>query len=237
MTPSTILDDGSFPILGWAGPSDGMIRDDVMRGMAQAGFTVSHSSVSGGLDEIRRALDVAAGSGVRLLLIHTAWHVGDEYALDGERRSQIRALVEAIRDHPGLYGYHLRDEPRFHLLPLLAEVQAFMRGLDPYHLCYINHFPPIEGWGAPTAEAFWRRYIELAKPQMLSFDHYPVTVGNAGRYPGSCRPAQCLSARQAYREAGFLQLPGTPAQPVQRHGHPLLGFHLQRPARPVPYAD
>ena len=176
MTKS-VLDDGVFPIMGWAGPSEGMIREDVMRGMAQAGFTVSHSSVSGGLDEVKRALDVAAACGVRLLLIHSAWHVGDDFRFDDERRALIRGLVEAIRDHPGLYGYHLRDEPRFHLLPLLAEVQSFIRDLDGYHLCYINHFPPIEGWGAPTAEAFWWRYIELARPQMLSYDHYPVTMG------------------------------------------------------------
>src|SRR4029453_5087487 len=37
--------------------------------------------------------------------------------------------------------------------------------------------PPIEGWGAPTAEAFWRRYIETAHPQFLSYDHYALTVG------------------------------------------------------------
>jgi hypothetical protein len=63
------------------------------------------------------------------------------------------------------------------MLPMLAEVGDFIRELDPYSLCYINHFPPIEGWGAPTAEAFWRRYIALARPQMLSYDHYPVMIG------------------------------------------------------------
>lgn len=174
---ANVLEDGAFPIMGWAGPGNEMIREDVMRGMVEAGFTVSHSSVSGGVDEIRRALDVAASTGIRLLLVHSAWHVADDFQLDDGRRALIRSLVEAIRDHPGLYGYHLRDEPRFHLLPLLAEAQRFIRELDGYHLCYINHYPPIEGWGAPTAEAFWRRYIELNQPQMLSFDHYPITIG------------------------------------------------------------
>jgi len=174
---ATVLEDGVFPIMGWAGPSNEMIREDVMRGMAEAGFTVSHSGVSGGVDDLRRALDVAASAGIRLLVVHSAWHVGDDFQFDDERRALIRSLVEAIRDHPGLYGYHLRDEPRFHLLPSLAEVHGFIRELDGCHLCYINHYPPIEGWGAPTAEAFWRRYIELVRPQMLSFDHYPITIG------------------------------------------------------------
>ncbi|TFG73731.1 MAG: hypothetical protein E4H27_00245 [Anaerolineales bacterium] len=174
-----ILNEDVFPIVGWAGPGDTMIRADVMHGMADAGFTVSHSQVSGDLDDVVYALDVAAESGVRLLLVHQSWHVGDDYVFDADRQVLVTILVDAIKDHPGLYGYHLRDEPRFHLLPLLAEVHSFIHQRDPYHLCYINHFPPIEGWGAPTAEAFWRRYIELVKPQILSYDHYPIMIGTA----------------------------------------------------------
>jgi hypothetical protein len=167
----------AFPIVGWAGPSDGMIRPEVMRGMAEAGFTVSHSSVSGGAEAIGRALDVAAEAGVPLLLAHATWHVGDDFVLDDARRREIESLIRSVRGHPGLYGYHLRDEPRYGLLPLLAEVEAFVRSIDDEHLVYVNHFPPIEGWGAPTAEAFWWRYVELSKPRLLSFDHYPITVG------------------------------------------------------------
>ena len=173
-----ILNEDLFPITGWSGPGDAMIRPDVMRGMADAGFTVSHSRVSGGLDDVVHALDVAADSGVRLLLVHHTWHVGDDYVFDADRQVQVAALVDAVKNHPGLYGYHLRDEPRFHLLPRLAEVHAFIHARDPYHLCYINHFPPIEGWGAPTAEAFWWHYIEQVQPQMLSYDHYPIMVGS-----------------------------------------------------------
>jgi len=172
-----ILDEELFPIMGWAGPGDAMIRADVMCGMAEAGFTVSHSRVSGVLDDVLRALNAAADSGVRLLLAHQTWHVGDDYIFDADRQMQVAALVDAVKDHPGLYGYHLRDEPRFRLLPLLAKVHAFIHERDPYHLCYINHFPPIQGWGAPTAEAFWRRYINQVQPQLLSYDHYPIMVG------------------------------------------------------------
>ena len=179
MSSPTILDVDRFPIMGWAGPAGAMIRPDVLRGMAEAGFTVSHSGVSGDASEVIKALDVAAAANIKLLLVHPIWHVSDDYKLDDERKAQVRALVEAVRDHPGLYGYHLRDEPRFELLPLLAEVYAFMRSLDPFHAIYINHFPPIEGWGAPTAEAFWRRYIETTAPQFLSYDHYAITVATA----------------------------------------------------------
>lgn len=176
MSVKTILDDDRFPIVGWAGPAGAMLRPDVMHGMAEAGFTVSHSAVSGDAKEVLKALDIASAANIKLLLVHPAWHVGDDYILDELRKQQVRVLVEAVRDHPGLYGYHLRDEPRFALLPLLAEMVAFMRSLDPYHALYINHFPPIEGWGAPTAESFWRSYIDITSPQFLSYDHYSITV-------------------------------------------------------------
>ncbi|MFA6108895.1 MAG: hypothetical protein WDA75_09000 [Candidatus Latescibacterota bacterium] len=172
-----VLQDGIFPIVGWAGPGGEMIRDEVMAGMAEAGFTVSHSAPAPDLEAVKRALDVAQAHGVRLLLVHPAWHVGDDFALTEAHRQEIVALVRQVREHPGLYGYHLRDEPAFRFLPPLAEVSDLIRGEDPYHLIYINHFPPIRGWGAPTVEWFWREYIRLARPRMLSYDHYPITIG------------------------------------------------------------
>lgn len=175
---ANVLEEPTFPIVGWAGPGDDLIRPDIMAGMAEAGFTVSHSSVRGDVDAVIRALDVAADSGVRLQLAHAAWHVGDRDRFDDRRLGEVAALVDAVKDHPGLYAYHLRDEPRFDQLPKLAKVHNFILERDPNHLCYINHFPPIEGWGAPTAEAFWRRYIELTQPQFLSFDHYPITIAS-----------------------------------------------------------
>src|SRR5690349_2145029 len=101
MTKQTILDVDRFPIVGWAGPSGAMLRPNVMRGMAEAGFTISHSSVQGGASEVIKALDIAAESNVKLLLVHPAWHVGDNYRLDDEHKQQVRALVEAVREHPG----------------------------------------------------------------------------------------------------------------------------------------
>lgn len=172
-----ILDEEVFPIVGWAGPGGELIRPEVMAGMAAAGFTVSHSSAGADPQAVRRALDVAAEAGVRLLLVHPAYHVGDDYELTEARRREIAEVVKIAGSHPGLYGYHLRDEPRFQLLPRLAQVCDYVRSLDAYHLIYINHFPPIRGWGAPTVEAFWRGYIERCRPTMLSYDHYPVQVG------------------------------------------------------------
>jgi hypothetical protein len=179
MMKGHILDEEVFPIVGWAGPGGDLLRDDILAGMAEAGFTVSHSAPHPDPAAVEKALDLAHKNKVRLLLVHSLWHVGDDFKLNAARKKEITRLVERVRQHPGLYGYHLRDEPAFGLLPILAEVSDHIRNLDPYHLIYINHFPPIRGWGAPTAEWFWREYIRLGRPQMLSFDHYPITVGTA----------------------------------------------------------
>ena len=176
---NNILDDGVFPIVGWAGPSDEMIREDILSGMVEAGFTISHSSVNGGDAAMMRALDMAAKCGIRLNLQVPDWHVGDDFTFDEAKKKRIGELVGMVKDHPGLYGYQIRDEPFAPLLPTLAQVVRFIRDLDPYHLVYVNHNPPIEGWGLPTAEAFLTRWIELAQPQFLSYDHYPMTVATA----------------------------------------------------------
>ncbi len=173
---ATVLDEDIFPIVGWAGPGGAMIRPDVMQGMRDAGFTISHSSPSPG--ERLRALDIAHEAGMRLLLCDPAYFVGDDFQLTQAKRDEIAAVVAEVRDHPGLYGYHLRDEPKFDLFGALAEVVALFRDLDPYHLAYINHYPPVtqHGWGAGSIEVFWREYIRTVKPIMLSYDYYPLQV-------------------------------------------------------------
>ena len=63
-----ILNEEIFPIVGWAGPGGDMIRDDIIAGIAEAGFTISHSSPHPTEDAVRKALDIAHKNGVRLLL-------------------------------------------------------------------------------------------------------------------------------------------------------------------------
>lgn len=172
-----VLDEPEIPIVGWAGPSGDMIRDDVMRGMAESGFTISHSSTS--TEEAEAALDIAHRNGVRLILSLPDTHVGNnEFLLDEGRKRRLKELVARIKDHPGLYGYYLRDEPNFDLLDRISEFADFIRSMDTYHMCYINHFPPNrqDGFGAGSMELFWRYYIEKLKPRFLSYDHYCIQI-------------------------------------------------------------
>jgi len=172
---ATVLDEGVFPIMSWAGPSGDMIRPDIMQDLAEAGFTISHSSPNKG--ERLRALDIAADAGLRVMLCDKAWGIGDDFKLTAARKRDMKKAVEEVRGHPALYGYYLRDEPSFGAFQPIAKAMEFMRELDPYHVHYVNHFPIRQtGWGAGSMEVFWRKFIEMCKPTLLSWDLYCIEV-------------------------------------------------------------
>lgn len=173
-----MLDEPIMPILGWPGPSEDMLRDDVMKGMADAGFNLSLSGSQP--DRVIKDLDTAYRNGIRLVLSMSAYHVGDDYVLTEDKKREIRDIVAKVKDHPGLYAYHLRDEPRRFLLERIGEVAEFIRSLDSYHICYMNQNPPIHqnGLGAGSVEKFWKDYIKICKPRFLSFDHYSIQIGS-----------------------------------------------------------
>lgn len=176
-----VLDEDFFPIVGWAGPGYSSISDDLMAGMAEAGFNISLDNWGGhtsSVKEMVKALDMASRNRMKLILPHHAYHVANDYKFTASRKKEIRDLIKGVQDHPGLYGYYLRDELRFEMLPLLCEVHNFMKELDPCHLLYVNHFPAVHNWGAITYERFLKEYVRLAKPAYLSYDHYPITVAS-----------------------------------------------------------
>lgn len=179
--PYVMKDDATIPIMAWIGPSEGLIRPEVMGALAEAGFTVSLSKATPGRE--REALDIAHAAGVRLLLMLDGFDLGRMSYADGRgyrlkpaQRERIRKAVEAVKDHPGLYGYHIHDEPAHADLDWIAAVIGEIRRLDPYHVCYVNHNAPViqGGYGAGTQEALWKDYVRKVRPRFLSYDHYPV---------------------------------------------------------------
>ena len=173
---ATVLDDDVFPIVGWAGLSGDMITPETMRDMRKAGFTVNHGNLKG-RDPVE-VLDIAHAAGMRMIVCADVLHVDDGLVVTDERRQAIESLVRRIQDHPGLYMYHLRDEPRWKTLEPLAEVAKIVRTLDRHHPCYVNHNPPIGGREAATAEELIRKACELMPPDFLSYDHYVMCVAS-----------------------------------------------------------
>lgn len=62
--------------------------------------------------------------------------------LDDEQRKMLRTFVDGVKDHPGLLGWYLADEPEGHgNNPLwYKDVYTFIRGLDPYHPCFMTNY-------------------------------------------------------------------------------------------------
>ena len=176
-----MADDETVPIMAWVGPPPEFITPEVMARMAEAGFNVSLAEA--GADEIVRCLDVAHLAGVRLIWRTDAFDLGRMtpdrgrgYRLTARQKRRIRDAVELVREHPGLYGYYVHDEPAHADYDWIAAVIHEIEALDPYHMCYVNHNAPViqGGYGAGTQEALWLSWIDKTRPRFLSYDHYPI---------------------------------------------------------------
>ena len=153
-----------------------MIRPDTMRDMRKAGFTVNMGGDP--KRDPREVLDIAHQAGLRMILCDPVLHVEDDLDLNATRRSAVEALVNKVKDHPALYMYSLRDEPRLKALESLGRMATLIRSLDRKHPCYVNHHPPIGGREAATAEELLRKACLCMPPEFLSYDHYVMCVAS-----------------------------------------------------------
>jgi hypothetical protein len=200
----TVLDEELFPIVGWAGLEGEMLRPDTMRDMAEAGFTVNH-----GGDDSRdpvEVLDIAHESGVRMLYKNDTFHVCDDFKLTARRKREIEKLVAKIKDHPGLYMYYLRDEPKVHALEIIGKVARFIKELDPYHLCYVNQVAPSWTQGVPTIEEFYKRLFEVMDVEFLSYDRYPIRVADQATLDAHPNDPWYFPRHKLYVRPDFYQL-------------------------------
>ncbi len=84
-------------------------------------------------------------------------------------------IVRAYGSHPALFAYYVTDEPDTSAFPALARVVEIFRKLDPEHPAYINLFPNYassEQLGAPDYYTYVKEYIEVCRPDFVSYDHY-----------------------------------------------------------------
>ncbi len=120
----------------------------------------------------------------------------------------LQALVsgsptEPLADSPAFMGYMIADEPAASAFPDMGHRIDEVRKLKPGKLGYVNLFPnyaPAWTFGGPTYDDYIRGFIEVAKPDVLSMDHYPVMRPSTDTRPNyranleSCR-AQSVKAR------------------------------------------
>ncbi len=159
----------------WAGPR---LTDAVARQLAEGGWNV----VWAGEED----LDVAARHGLRAQLQHPL--LNPESLDVPQRREQLDALVDRVKNHPALYSYFLRDEPSAQDFPGLGKLVAYLRERDPAHLAYINLFPTYannaqlgtEGDVVTAYREHLRLYMEIVQPDLVSYDHYQFRANGDG---------------------------------------------------------
>ena len=95
----------------------------------------------------------------------------------GEIRRRVNALVKQVKGHEAIFGYYLRDEPGAAAYPGLGRWVAAYREADPDALAYINLFPNYaspQQMAVETYEAYIASYVEIVKPEFISYDHYAL---------------------------------------------------------------
>lgn len=97
--------------------------------LAECGFNINFSHL-GSLKDLQVSLDLAQQAGVKVM------------ATCAELETATDSAVAAVKDHPALYGYFLRDEPLPAAFPYLAEWARRIEKADGgEHPLYLNLLP------------------------------------------------------------------------------------------------
>ena len=148
-----------FPILSWGGiPAN---KADSLFALAkECGFT-HHLGLYRAPESLIAALDAAQRAGISMI-------AGHPYIKDSTEQA-----VAAIKDHPALAAYHLKDEPELSDFEWLKSVYDRVRELDPVHACYINLYPNW-AWGEQQYAQNIEAFASLFDLSFYSFDNYPI---------------------------------------------------------------
>lgn len=192
----------------WAGPMP--MTEPVARQMADGNWNLvwcsGRGAPVGDIEHYRTQLDVLQHHGLRGIV---ACDLFNPKSLDSpEQKARLDAFVDAVRTHPALYAYHLKDEPNASTFADLARMKDYLDQKDPSHLKYVNLFPnyatrkQLGTEDAPADldeyEEYVRRFLEVFKPQLLSYDHYHFAVDSDGVSGDGVDGKNIESAKERY---------------------------------------
>ncbi len=156
--------DSEIPIMAWYSIPASETSVERYQEMRDAGINYSVTFFPN-LDEVKKALDVAAKTDVKIL------------ASCPELKTETESTVKQLMNHPAIAGYHLKDEPGMDLYPELSTWAKKIRSIDNKHFCYVNLFPTFAGskrLGTESYEEYVQEYINQIPIDFISFDFYPV---------------------------------------------------------------
>ena len=168
-------DDAMFPLMAWDSPPN---DPAVLARMHECGLTIAGFVAPSGLDNCHAA-------GLKAIVSDSRVSGYDWTAVDAEvAKKNVAELAAAVRHHPAVFGYYLRDEPTAGFFPGLAKVAAAVKAEHPGAWPYINLFPNYAEpgqLGAPDYDAYLENFIKICDPPILCYDHYALLEGGGLR--------------------------------------------------------
>lgn len=155
----------SIQIVTWAGIPAGDSRE-AFEALRECGIDI-HLGLYPGLPQAKSALDAASDAGIGLIP-----------GFPGLRDS-TEIAVNALKNHPALRAWHLKDEPETWDFPWLKALARQVDSLDREHPCYVNLYPNW-AWGVESYAETIDRFAEEVELPFYSFDQYPITENEDG---------------------------------------------------------
>lgn len=160
-----------FAIMAWGrSPSE----PELLRGMKEAGLNISGFCRLEDIELVRQAGLACFVSDKRI-----NGYDWERLPPEAELRRAIAEAVAAVKDHPAVIGFYLRDEPQASQMPGLGRVASLLRELAPAKTTYVNLFPhrvSRERLGADY-ESYVRMLVDLVGQRFLSYDNYFLVGG------------------------------------------------------------
>ncbi|NOX66688.1 MAG: hypothetical protein GXO85_13095 [Chlorobi bacterium] len=97
--------------------------------------------------------------------------------------AKLDGMISTFKDKEGVLGYYLTDEPNAKAFDNLSKVVSYLREKDPTRLSYINLFPTYANnkqLGTSTYDEHVKQFLDIVKPEILSYDHYHFFNGYDG---------------------------------------------------------
>ena len=193
--PALTYEENVMPIVGYYGPTRvhdskrnkdyDFITDDIYKKIQDMGINlISTSADNYGVEDQRQnildSLALAEKYGIGL-------YVTDSRLLGAMSEKDIKACIDAYDDYASFKGIHVMDEPMTDAdwcsqvdpngkQPKLnsgkGEIATRINAISGL-TGYVNLFPFREYIGEEDYAKYMEEYIEICRPEMLSFDYYP----------------------------------------------------------------
>lgn len=200
-----------FPILAWYSIlPDWEQTPERYQELRDAGFNISFSHFRND-EKLEAGLKAAEGTGVKIMA-HSSGIFND-----------TRNSVNKFKNHPGIAGWFLKDEPNAPGFPEMTALRDRILEADTTHILYLNLFPDyvdLDYLGTKTYEDYVQKFVDDVALPFISYDYYPVLENKKGG-PDYLRPT-------------FYENMETVARVARRNGLPFWAFCLSTAHDPYP---